>query len=71
MSLEVWVYKTSSGRGRMAMGRRQILGVMLPQPRDTWNYQKREEVKTDPPQRLWGEHNPDNTLILEFLSPEL
>lgn len=45
--------------------------VMLPQPRNTWDHQKRQKPITEPgfaPQR---EHSSANTLISDFWSPEL
>lgn len=42
------------------------IGVMLPQAKDAWNYQKLEEARKDPPLEASREHGPASTLILEF-----
>ena len=48
------------------------VGMMLPQPRNTWGYQKLEEArKSSLLEALEREHSLANTLISDFQSLEL
>ena len=47
------------------------IGVMLPQPRDTWSHQKMEEAGKDFPPKDGRGHSPADILVLDLWPPEL